>query len=282
MGKIYEVRSTARSTGKMHSWGACRSLAEAEALLAERTKDKVWADRHHERWRIEEIDTTGLFEIPSAPSPRERFSTRTRKVETQPGAWHTLQVEVLDEAGHVITTYDRNYPNLYRTFEPFRQGDRILALVSTDYTATSVMDLATGQIIASEKPHASGFCPVGFYVPDWWDINDGSILPGSSSWDDNKVFPKGDFGFVWGCIWGDDSSWKVQYLDLSCVQEGVIKRDERFGYVELASHPKLDAKEFIECSFYGGKPKVTFSVLSTFDLTSGAKFKSGLDDELEE
>jgi hypothetical protein len=258
----------------MHDWGACRSFTEAETLLTARTKDKEWADRHHERWWIEEIDTTGLFEIPSAPPPRERFSIKTRKVEIRPGAWNTLQVDVLDDAGRVITTYDRNYPTLYRTFEPFRQGDRILALISTDYTATSVMDLTTGQIIASEKPNASGFCPVGFYVPDWWDIHDESILPGSSSWSADCEHPKGDFGFVWGCIWGDDSSWKVQYLDLSRVQEGVIKRDDRFGYVELASHPELDAKEFIECSFYGGKPEVTFSVLSTFDLASGARLKS--------
>jgi len=25
----------------------------------------------------------------------------------------------------------------------------------------------------------------------------------------------GAFGFIWGCVWGDDASWKVQYLDLS-------------------------------------------------------------------
>jgi hypothetical protein len=34
---------------------------------------------------------------------------------------------------------------------------------------------------------------------------------------------------------GDDSSWKVQYLDLSRVQQGVVRRDERFGYLELAT-----------------------------------------------
>jgi hypothetical protein len=47
------------------------------------------------------------------------------------------------------------------------------------------------------------------------------------------------FGFVAGCIWGDDSSWKVQYLDLSGVTQGVIKRDHRFGYVELPHGMKL-------------------------------------------
>ena len=271
MTKIYEVRSTARSDGKMHGWGARYSRAEADALLTERIEDKAWADKYHKHWRVEEIDTTGLFVIPPAPTPRERFSTRLREVETRTGSWNTCHVDVLDSAGQIVAGYDRNHPTLYQTFEPFRQGDRMFALISTDYTATSVMDLATGKVVATEEPNAMGFCPTGFYVPDWWDINDGSILPGSTSWDDRHTLPKGDFGFVWGCVWGDDTSWKVQYLDLSRVQDGQILRDERFGYVELACHHKLDPKDFIECSFYGSKCTVTFSVLASFNLDGTPK-----------
>jgi hypothetical protein len=63
----------------------------------------------------------------------------------------------------VIASYDRNY-SMLQTFEPFRQGERAFALISTHYTATSVMDLNTGQIVAAEEPAANGFCPVGFYV----------------------------------------------------------------------------------------------------------------------
>jgi hypothetical protein len=37
-------------------------------------------------------------------------------------------------------------------FEPFRQGDRNYALISPNYTATSVMDLQTGEIVAGEEP----------------------------------------------------------------------------------------------------------------------------------
>ena len=271
MSRIFEVRSIARSNGKVHPWGACHSRAEAEALLAKRLEDKAWADKYHQRWWIEEIDTTGLFEIPSAPSPRERFSTRVTEVPSGQGTWNTLHVEVLNETGSIVARYDRNHPNLYRTFEPFRQGHRTLALISTDYTATSVLDLSTGRVIAAEEPHSGGFCPTGFYVPDWWDLHDGSVLPGSTLWRQDHELPKGDFGFVWGCIWGDDSSWKVQYLDLSRVENGTIVRDERFGYVELATHPKLAAKDFIECEFYEGRCTVTFSVLTSFDLNSGAK-----------
>lgn len=66
-------------------------------------------------------------------------------------------------------------------------------------------------------------------------MNDDSIIPGSEYWDGDKEWPTGLFGFVWGCYWGDDTSWKVQHLDLSRVQEGIIARDNRFGYVELAT-----------------------------------------------
>ena len=41
-----------------------------------------------------------------------------------------------------------------------------------------------------------------------------------------------DFGFVWGCVWGDDTSWKIQHLDLSRAHEGVLIRTARYGYIE--------------------------------------------------
>ncbi len=41
--------------------------------------------------------------------------------------------------------------------------------------------------------------------------------------------------------------------------------------LNLASHPKLKAKEFIECSFYAGRWKVTFSTLASFDLGNGSR-----------
>jgi hypothetical protein len=191
-------------------------------------------------------------------------------VESPAGTWNTLHVEVLDEIKQIVAKYDRSHPNLYQTFEPFRQGDRLLALISTDYTATSVIDLRTGEIVASEESNPAGFCPVGFYVPDWWDVNDGSIIPGSSHWTKDHENPNGEFGFVWGCVWGDDSSWKVQYLDLTQINRGKILRDDRFGYIKLAADHRLAPKEFIRCSFYRGERKVTFAILSSYDLRTGA------------
>lgn len=45
-----------------------------------------------------------------------------------------------------------------------------------------------------------------------------------------------------GCIWGDDSSWKIQYLDLSGLPERRFLRDDRFGYFEL-----LDKEQIAAC-----------------------------------
>ncbi len=263
-GKIYEVR--AEGGGRVISFGARRDLQEAKQLLAS-SEDRVRrVGGHNNRYWIEEIDTTGLFEIPSRPTPRERYSTRIDR--TSPvDAWTTLRVEVLD-TDRVIATYERNHA-MFQTFEPFRQGDRHFALVSTDYTATSVMDLSTGRIIASEELDPAGFCPVGFYVPDWWDVHDGSILPGSMLWSADQEWPRGDLGFVWGCIWGDDSSWKVQYLDLSGVSNGRLRRDHRFGYLPLATNPKLEARDFIRCWSYQGTLRVGFAARREYDLATG-------------
>lgn len=187
MSKIYEVWSIALSDGKPHSWGARRTEEEANQLLQERStgKHEDWAKKHHGRWWVEETDTTGLFEFPSKPTPRERFTAEATQVESRPGTWNTLSVDVKDSDGGVVAEYQRNYSSLMQTFEPFRQGDRLFALISQDYTCTSVLDLQSGEIVASEEPSSGGFCPVGFYVPDWWDLHDSSVLPGSKHWSDD-------------------------------------------------------------------------------------------------
>jgi hypothetical protein len=287
---IYEVRYAVDE--QVHGAGARRTRDEAEQLLddvkLQHQRDDEANARNlgssapwDRRYWIEEIDTTGLFAIPPRPTPRERYSATVERV-SHPDAWTKVQVEIRDR-DRLVATYDRNYAML-DTFEPFRQGDRDFALISPNYTATSVIDLATGEIVAAEEPNAAGFCPVGFYVPDWWDVHEDSegrgVLPGSLWWAYSANYyewpSKGDFGFVWGCIWGDDTSWKVQYLDLSDIQAGVIRRDDRFGYVKLATHPKLRGPDFIR---FEGRRRIEFSTLQTFDRDSGRLVNDWDDDE---
>ena len=230
---------------------------------------QAWAEEQpgSSRVSIVEIDTTGMFQVPSRPPPRERYTTRIQRTSPEPG-WETVHVEVLDDRGLIVGEYDRNY-SMLRTFEPFRQRRRDYALISPHYTATSVMDLATGQIVASEQPHVHGFCPVGFYVPDWWDVHTGFTLPGSPGWTDDDEWPTGKFGFVWGCVWGDDNTWKVQLLDLTRIEESILIREERFGYLPIVTHYELDAKRFIHCWIDDGIQHVDFHIARTYDLDTG-------------
>lgn len=67
----------------MHSFGARRSRPEAEELLAEAQARVRRVGGRNDRYWIEEIDTTGLFEIPQRPSPRERFTVRTHRTSAR-------------------------------------------------------------------------------------------------------------------------------------------------------------------------------------------------------
>lgn len=266
------------------------ALAEIERLQARLLHGRNWAEQYHNKgFVIREAVVNTDFEVPPRPTPREKYFVVATAKANRPGTWDSTHVEVFrrgdaEVEAERVCQYDRNY-SMLSTFEPFRQGDREFALISRCYTKTAVLDLSSGCVIAEEAetdPPGCGFCPVGFYVPDWWDVHGGHTIPGSPHWGPNNEWPVGTFGFVWGCVWGDDSSWKVQYLDLSRVRDGIIARDERFGYVELATQdyqnpcltPNIDpsrrgsAPPFIHVSQYGVN-RVSFAVDMAFDLDSG-------------
>jgi hypothetical protein len=156
-------------------------------------------------------DTLDLnFEAPYYARVVERIDHGKR-------GWGYLRVAIIDRVDHAqIGEYVRNYSTLFRTFYPFQLGGRWLALYSRHYTATRLMALPSCEDLGGEEPADAGFCPVDFYVPE----------PG--------------MGFVAGCIWGDDSSWKVQFLDLQEADKGIVKRDDRFGHLELADGWSLE------------------------------------------
>lgn len=78
-------------------------------------------------------------------------------------------------------------------------------------------------------------------------------------------FPERVHGFIAGCVWGDDTSWKIEYLDLSRADEGIIKREARFGYVELAAGQNLcDAIDYDGEGSY-----VRMNVQQHFNLETG-------------
>ena len=299
---VYRVYGVHDNREEDSFFGAYRTVSEAEAriesLCAKEMNGKNWAKQYHNRGfviRSVEVDTD--FEILTLPKPRDHYFASASRKPNRPGTWDSTIVQIfrrgesssdMDE----ICKFERNYVML-QTFEPFRQRERDFALISRSYTKAAVLDLSSEQVIAEEGEQyyggdlaepGAGFCPVGFYVPDWWDVHDGYIIPGSENWNRDFEWPNGSFGFVWGCYWGDDSSWKVQYLDLSRIQEGIITRDDRFGYVELDTtgyespclNPSPMARvvpskppPFISVKQCNGSPQVKFAVEIRFDLNTG-------------
>lgn len=152
----------------------------------------------------------------------QKYTTTTVSKPSKPGCWDILDVYVhlTDKEGNKtqIGHYERNYTSLFNTFCPFFQNGREYALFSKEYTATRIMTLPDCKDIGGEESSGNGFCPTDYFVPG---------------------VGRGKFGFIAGCIWGDDWSWKIQYLDLSKVSKGIVIRDERFGYISLPKNMKL-------------------------------------------
>jgi hypothetical protein len=193
------------------------------------------------------------------PTP---FSVKVDVKDSGPGLWKTARVDIFEGNGGTsrqIGSYERNHSGWCdSTFAPFVQNGRWFALYAPDYTATRVMELPSCKDLGGEEPHSHGFCPVDYYVPyDHGDVE--------------KAGDAGRFGFVAGCIWGDDSSWKIQYLDLAKVAAGVIVRKEMFGYIEM---PRTVSRleECISLDGYSRQhPFAELVVSLRYDLAKGAR-----------
>ncbi|MBV9852426.1 MAG: hypothetical protein JO250_22400 [Armatimonadetes bacterium] len=188
-----------------------------------------------------------------------RYTTQVTTLKREPGTWDILQVDILQD-GRKIGGYTRNYPSLFNTFVPFVQEGQVYALYSRNYTAARLMRLPECEDMGGEEPSPGGFCPTDFYVP---------YLP-----EKDLV---GKWGFISGCVWGDDSSWKIQYLDLIDAAQGILRREERFGYLEMASH--LSLKECVSLSFYypgDDYEEIEFTIRRVYSMAQG-KFAQGFD-----
>lgn len=156
----------------------------------------------------------------------DKYFIKTTTVKSTPGHWDVLLVDVYQRVDGVesqIGQYNRNYSDIMRTFCPFIHKNKEYALYSKDHTSTRIMELPSCKDIGGEKRNPNGFCPVDYFVP--YDPESGLV---------------GDFGFIAGCYWGDDIDWKIQFLDLSNADIGVVKRDNRFGRIELPRNITLE------------------------------------------
>lgn len=167
-------------------------------------------------------------------------------------AWDSTITDIYNHEKKHLGNFTREYPNYGdTTFCPFKLGEQWYALYSDDYEKTRVMTLPDCQFLC--EPEDDSFCPVEHYVPQYrilkLDMGDGSYsflyewdndrdrmdIEGYSQWSVHQDWTYADFGFVSGCHWGDDSSWKVWFLDLSGLRTGaVVRKFPKFGFPELA------------------------------------------------
>lgn len=189
------------------------------------------------------------------------------------GSWNCTIVGIFDENDNQIGEYERKYHSFGEsTFHPFERDGEWYALYSADYTCTRLMKLPECKDIGGEKGHAGGFCPVDYFIPryrkcthtyyhngekrkrtleyyvsdadedmglDGYNLEDYHNHPdvGNGEVGPIKYY---DFGFIAGCIWGDDSSWKVQLIDLRKAHKGKIKRNgDILGYLQLPRNLSL-------------------------------------------
>jgi len=172
------------------------------------------------------------------------INTKIVPVETKPGCWNTMIVEIYND-DKKIGEYKRDYSTLYKTFCPFQRKDEWYALYSPHYEETRVMRIFENKIkdIGSEK---SSFCPIEYYVPSYKDLCEDDS---DTEWNKSLKEVVGTFGFVSGCFWGDDSTWKIRYVDLSDLKNPKV--EEKFGYIHQPNN--LSLKECVSFDLFNPK-----------------------------
>jgi len=192
----------------------------------------------------------------------QAYSTTTEVIDNGPGKWKTARVNIFEGAGETarkIGSYERNHAGWCdTTFAPFCRDGRWYALYAPNYTATRIMELPSCRDIGGEEPHTNGFCPVDYYVP-----HDHPAV--------QQAGTAGHFGFVSGCIWGDDSSWKIQFLNLYNAPRGELVRTDAFGYVAMPQKSSRLADCISLDEYSRDYHRVELTVTLAFDLVEGTR-----------
>ena len=198
------------------------------------------------------------------------FRIECESINNGENYWDSTKVTIFRD-NLPIGEYMRNYPSAAeKTFYPFKVDEQWYALYSAHYTSLRVMKLHDDRIEdwCGNEPAVNGFCPIEVYVPQYRTVEDGD----DAEWyadcgipDDSDYIAAGiitdrfvtsgfhDFGFVAGCSWGDDSSWKLRYIELDEVPNKILKITEKFGYWEL---PDLPLKKCIDMHMWAPDEKL--------------------------
>lgn len=200
---------------------------------------------------MEKIHTKKFYGTP--------FIITASSVDNGPGVWQSLKVSIYRDE-NLVGEYIRNYGDFGpMTFFPFKIGEDWYALYSASYTATRVMKIHEDRIEdwCGEEASDSGFCPVEYYIPRYnklvfvnnnesaeiytVDTEYENIEEFIAEWKDPDFVETQfcNFAFMCGCVWGDDSSWKLRHIDLARVADKVLTITDKFGYWELPGNMTL-------------------------------------------
>ncbi len=177
------------------------------------------------------------------------------------GSWPSTRITIFNADGKELGSYERNYHSFgAATFCPFFLHDRWWALYSPVYTGTRVMILPEAEDWCGEEDATTSFVPVDYYVPRYrtaryaegGTVKDVYIGENAPGWIEPEIMGFTDvseesycpFGLVAGCIWGDEATWKVEYLDLARLPEKRFRRENHFGTLHLLD--ELSLKEAID------------------------------------
>lgn len=176
------------------------------------------------------------------------FSVECSPIVNKPGIWGSTKVIVFRDT-LPIGEYIRNYPtHSESTFYPFNIDGQWFALYSTHYTATRIMKIHENRIEdwCGEDPASNGFCPIEFYVPKYshsrytpkaenLDAFDMYTFDNEEGYIEELNIPEFieeryvNFGFLAGCVWGDDTGLKLKFIDLSKILDKQLLITYRFG-----------------------------------------------------
>lgn len=182
--------------------------------------------------------------------PNCPYHLEYESVKQSPPFWDTSVFKVYNsKTNELVFPFDRNYSHMNgKVFYPFKKDNVWYALYSSKYTTTRVVNLDTGLDVCGEDQSGFGFCPVEFYVPiiRKYKLKSEYLIKNGEEYFNYSVDAKEDrkedailesetynnLAFVAGCTWGDDSSWKIEAIDLSQVPNK-ITRLQPFGYINL-------------------------------------------------
>lgn len=151
------------------------------------------------------------------------YSIWPESVETRKNCWNYTHVHIY-ENNKWIGGYVRNYHMLYDTFKPFIFNKKWYALCSKDYTGLDIIELPSCKFKNKRSHNSYGFCPVEVLPLD-------ETLISNIDQDEKSIFISqnqlGKYALISGCVWGDDSNWKVELVTLD-PENGLAEIDNDF------------------------------------------------------